>query len=69
MFGQSGKTAETMQEDARPCWIFNEIIASLDTYERLDESTSTEIIQVDSSAKCEFSTAHAFYQANDCYFT
>ena len=65
MFGQSGKTTETMREDARPCWIFNEITASLDTYKRLDESTSTEIIQGDSSAKCEFSAAQMNVTSHD----
>ena len=35
MFPQSGKSTETMREDAQPFLIFNEIIASLDSHERL----------------------------------
>ena len=69
MFGKSGKTTETMREGARPCWIFNEIIASLDTYQRLDGSTSIDIIWGDSSAKCELSAAHTLHQAKECYLT
>jgi hypothetical protein len=32
MFYQSRKGMEIMRVDARPCWIFNEVVASLDTY-------------------------------------